>query len=83
MNVPHVRRRLNRWDVFEDSVADTDYSNDRSRNEAEPPRSNDDGTNEDVNCENQCGLGEKPIGICLQMPRPRKENMNEAYRATC
>jgi hypothetical protein len=48
MDVPHVRRRLDRWNKLQSSVADTDDTDKGARNNAEPFLANNDRADEDV-----------------------------------
>lgn len=50
-DLPHVGRRLDRGNVLEDHVCETDDANNGARDDAVPAVANNYGANEDVDCE--------------------------------
>ena len=83
VGIAHIRRRLDRRDILEDNIGNADNAYNSTGEEAPPPGSNSYGTDENVNYRlvSNCASIANQTG--LQMPRPRNENMKEAYRATC
>ena len=76
--LPHVRRGLDRGNVFQNGVTETDDADDGTGDNAEPAVTNNHGADENVDYRPVSARCDININPCLQMPRPRKENMNDA-----
>lgn len=63
IRISHIRRRLNRGNVFEDDVADTNNANDGSGHVLVPAPTDNCRTNEDVDCS---VISEVPEGTFLR-----------------
>ena len=83
VRLAHVRRRLNRGNEFESAVCQPNYANNRTDDVAECVVVEEDGTDEDVDCPLLAFFSHcRSKSVDLQIPRPRNENRNEAYRET-
>jgi len=66
LNVPHVRRRLDRGNVFQDSVGNTDYANYGTGNDAVPAVTNSDASDEDVDYVLSVGIVKHGLGFAYR-----------------
>jgi hypothetical protein len=77
--IPHVLRGLDRWDEFENDIANPNNTDYGAENIVENMLIEENRAEEEINCE-MLDSGLRLVGSWdAQMPRPMKENIKDAY----